>query len=147
MSETQLSEGGHVLVRGTLELTDEYKEIKQIVEIGGRLQVQLGLIENPRYTWSIFPEWKEKIEAASSQKEAYMAELENNVEMHYELIHHNYRFQLRNMREEVGIYKEKIKKLNACVEELEDQNRELERKISILRADEGQGWSVNDDSD
>ena len=143
MSEMQLGEEGHVLIRGTLEHTDAYKEIQQIVEIGSRLRVQLGLIENPRYTWSIFPEWKEKIEADSSQKLQYMEELASNQMMHHELIHHNYRFQIRDMKEEIGMLKDKIVKLTAENLNLEDNCRELASEIAHMN-DEGQGWSHRD---
>lgn len=141
MSETQLSEGGHVLVRGTLELTDEYKEIKQIVEIGRRLQVQLGLTENPRYTWSIFPDWRKVIEEDSKRKHDYMLALEMSPAMQFELIHHNYRFQLRNATEEVKLLKDKVVKLQAENLDVWEESRRLESRLAHLEhpdEDEGQ---------
>lgn len=133
-------EDGHVLIRGTLEHTDEYQEIKSIVTIGRHLQDKLQLVENPRYTWSIFPEWKDKIEAASGDaiaalKADYMFELRNNVEMHYELIHHNYRFQLKNYRNQVlglqgNISKLAVEKteLELFIDELRDELRDEKEK-------------------
>lgn len=107
-----------------------YNEFKETVEIGRRLQAELGLIENPRYTWSIFPEWRELIEADSKRKHDYMLALEASSAMKFELIHHNYRFQLTKNRNEIKLLKDKVISLTAANLDLYESAREWQSRYS-----------------